>query len=254
MCSIPSYRTWSRWTGVSNASRARIAIFAAASRPSTSSDGSASAYPSRCASASASSNVIPVRAISVRMKLVVPLTIPWTRSILAPASDSWSTRITGTTPATAPSKRSCTPFAAGRLPQLLAVLREQLLVGGDDVAARARSPAARSRAPGRSRRSARRSGPSARAARRTSPGCGVTTPTARAAARSCSSIRSACSGSSAANAEPDGAVTEQPDPEGRCAPSVDVTGGQVVVGLAPDDQARASPSRQKITGGRGTLL
>ena len=32
------------------------------------------------------------------MKLVVPLTIPWTRSIGAPASDSWSTRITGTTP------------------------------------------------------------------------------------------------------------------------------------------------------------
>ena len=111
MCSIPSYRTWSRWTGVSNASRARIAILAAASRPSTSSDGSASAYPSRCASASASSNAIPVRAISVRMKLVVPLTIPCTRSIVAPASDSWITRITGTTPATAPSNRSCTPSA-----------------------------------------------------------------------------------------------------------------------------------------------
>ena len=32
-----------------------------------------------------------------------------TRSTCAPASDSWSTRITGTTPATAASKRSCTP-------------------------------------------------------------------------------------------------------------------------------------------------
>ena len=30
----------------------------------------------------------PVRAISLRMKLVVPLTIPWTRSMRAPASDS----------------------------------------------------------------------------------------------------------------------------------------------------------------------
>ena len=45
------------------------------------------------------------------MKFVVPLTIPCTRSIVAPASDSWSTRITGTTPATAPSNRSCTPSA-----------------------------------------------------------------------------------------------------------------------------------------------
>ena len=96
-------------TGVSNASRAMIAILAAASRPLTSSLGSASAYPRRWASASASSNVAPVRAISVRMKLVVPLTIPCTRSIVAPASDSCSTRMTGTTPATAPSKRSWTP-------------------------------------------------------------------------------------------------------------------------------------------------
>ncbi len=41
---------------------------------------------------------------------MVPLTIPCTRSIVAPASDSWSTRMTGTTPATAPSKRNCTPL------------------------------------------------------------------------------------------------------------------------------------------------
>ena len=39
---------------------------------------------------------------------MVPLTIPWMRSTCAPASDSCSTRMTGTTPATAPSKRSCT--------------------------------------------------------------------------------------------------------------------------------------------------
>ena len=40
---------------------------------------------------------------------MVPLTIPWMRSTWAAASDSCSTRMTGTTPATAPSKRSCTP-------------------------------------------------------------------------------------------------------------------------------------------------
>src|SRR5215213_9511001 len=45
------------------------------------------------------------------MKLVVPLTIPWTRSMCAAASVSDITRIAGTTPATAPSKRSWTLFA-----------------------------------------------------------------------------------------------------------------------------------------------
>ena len=35
--------------------------------------------------------------------------MPWIRSTCAAASDSCSTRITGTTPATAASKRSCTP-------------------------------------------------------------------------------------------------------------------------------------------------
>ena len=84
---------------------------------------------------SACSKVIPRRAISLRMKLVVPLTIPCTRSIRAPASDSCSTRITGTTPATAPSKRSCTPNSPAAAGQLVAVLGEQLLVGCDDVPA-----------------------------------------------------------------------------------------------------------------------
>ena len=79
-------------------------------------------------------SVAPVRAISLRMKLVVPLTIPWMRSTCAAASDSWSTRITGTTPATAASKRSWTPCSRASRPQLLAVLGEQLLVGGHDVA------------------------------------------------------------------------------------------------------------------------
>ena len=52
-----------------------------------------------------------MRAISLRMKLVVPFTIPCTRSMWAAASVSWITRITGTTPPTAASKRSCTPAA-----------------------------------------------------------------------------------------------------------------------------------------------
>src|SRR3954447_1868737 len=49
------------------------------------------------------------------MKLVVPLTIPWMRSTCAAASVSWSTRMTGTTPATAPSKRSWTPCSRAQL-------------------------------------------------------------------------------------------------------------------------------------------
>ena len=77
------------------------------------------------------------RAISLRMKFVVPLTIPWIRSIGVAASDSSSTRTTGTTPATAASKRRCTPCSRARLEQLLAVLGEQLLVRGDDISARA---------------------------------------------------------------------------------------------------------------------
>ena len=43
------------------------------------------------------------------MKLVVPFTIPCTRSIWAAARVSEITRIAGTTPATAASKRSWTP-------------------------------------------------------------------------------------------------------------------------------------------------
>src|SRR3954454_18072176 len=54
---------------------------------------------------------MPVRAISLRMKLVVPFTIPCTRSMCAAASVSWITRITGTTPPTAASKRSWTPHS-----------------------------------------------------------------------------------------------------------------------------------------------
>ena len=69
------------------------------------------------------------------MKFVVPLTIPWMRSMGVADSDSSSTRTTGTAPATAASKRSLHAPLAGGLEELLAVLGEELLVGGDHVLA-----------------------------------------------------------------------------------------------------------------------
>ena len=81
MFSMPSAGTSSTCTGTPKASLARIAILAAASWPVTSSVGSASAKPSSWASRSASSYEAPVRSMAVRMKLVVPFTIPCTRSM-----------------------------------------------------------------------------------------------------------------------------------------------------------------------------
>ena len=108
----------SRWTSpietrVWNARPARIAALDAASNPSMSAVGSASAYPSRCASSSASANPAPVVVMASRMKLVVPLTMPSTRSTASPASDSRSGRTIGMAPATAASKaRSRSAFSA----------------------------------------------------------------------------------------------------------------------------------------------
>ena len=48
-------------------------------------------------------------AISLRMKLVVPLTMPKTLEISVAPKLSWITRTIGITPATAASKRSWTP-------------------------------------------------------------------------------------------------------------------------------------------------
>ena len=62
---IPSRYTSSATTRVLNAIEARIAHLAAASKPSMSAVGSASAYPNRCASARASSNVHPCSDICV---------------------------------------------------------------------------------------------------------------------------------------------------------------------------------------------
>ena len=64
---MPSRWTSAAVTGVWKASDARIAAFAAASNPSTSAVGSASAYPRSVASASASANPAPVSAMRDRM-------------------------------------------------------------------------------------------------------------------------------------------------------------------------------------------
>ena len=64
-----------------NATEARIATFRPASSPSISAVGSASAYPSSVARARASLNSIPSWVILVRIKFVVPLTIPMTSAI-----------------------------------------------------------------------------------------------------------------------------------------------------------------------------
>ena len=93
-----------------NATVARIAIFAAASAPLTSSVGSGSAKPRRCASASASGYSAPF-SICDRMKFVVPLTMPSTRWTFATTNDSRSTLITGIAAQTDASKRSWTPLS-----------------------------------------------------------------------------------------------------------------------------------------------
>ena len=97
---MPSRCTSEAVTREWNASEARIAAFAAASNPSMSAVGSASAYPSSWASSSASVNPAPELSIRSRMKLVVPLTMPRTRVTVSPASDSRSGRRIGIAPAT----------------------------------------------------------------------------------------------------------------------------------------------------------
>ena len=62
---------------------------------------------------------------------MVPLTMPITRVMRSPTSDSRSGRMIGMPPATAASNSRSTPAALGRLEQLGAVVGEQLLVAGD---------------------------------------------------------------------------------------------------------------------------
>ena len=147
-----------------------------------------------------------------------------------------------------PRSAAARPLSRARVPQLLAVLGEQLLVGGDHVLARRASPAAGSRGPARCRRSARRSGPSSRGSRRTSPR------TARQDARQLRPqagdpldpvgvLRAAAS----ANAAADRPVPEQPDPE-RAQSTLDVPAHQVrrrsrgARRPAPSRRGRRSPA------------
>jgi hypothetical protein len=87
-----------------NARLARIAALAAASNPSTSAVGSASAKPRAWAASRAASKLTPDVSIMSRMKFVVPLTMPSTRVTVSPARDSRSGRMIGMAPATAASK------------------------------------------------------------------------------------------------------------------------------------------------------
>ena len=74
-----------------------------------------------------------MRAISVRMKLVVPFTIPWTRSMWAAASVSRHHADGGHHAGHGALEAQLHPVRAGGLEDLLAELREQLLVGGHHV-------------------------------------------------------------------------------------------------------------------------
>ena len=80
------------------------AVFAAASQPSMSSDGSASAMPRACISASAWSNSLP-RSSSDRMKLQVVLMTPRKPSTTTAGMVSRTRLNTGTPSITAPSKK-----------------------------------------------------------------------------------------------------------------------------------------------------
>ena len=129
---IPSWYTSPATTLAPKATEAMIAALAPASKPSTSAVGSRSAYPSRCASASAvTSRPRPAgpSVIFVRMKFVVPLMMPSTRVIGSPCRLSRSARTIGMPPATAASNNRSTPGGIGGGVELGTDVREQFLVG-----------------------------------------------------------------------------------------------------------------------------
>ena len=189
-----------------------------------------------------------MRAISVRMKFVVPLTIPWTRSTCAPASDSCEHADDRHDAGDRGLEAQLHAVSRGRRPQLLAVLGEQLLVGGHDVTAgaqRAHHVVARRVEPAhqlddqvRCPRGSPRSRLAAREhARRARPGGRWPRRSRRRAPRA------------ARERAPDRAVAEQADAEGS-----DVTRKSGRRSVSRRTTTRASPSWQKITGGRGTPL
>ena len=133
--------------------------------------------------------------------------------------------------------------------ELVAVLGDQLLVGGDDVLARRAAPAARSPAPGRCRRSARRRCRCRRGSRRSRPRSGAGRRRPRVAARSTprSRRRGRRSGRAARRRRSPGPAAPIRTGHHSSRPS---RSSQV----SRRTTTRASPSEQKITGGRGTPL
>ncbi len=115
--------------------------------PDTSSVGSASAYPSRCASASAVASGSPFSAIEVRMKLVVPFTIPWMAWMRSDASASRSVRMTGHAAGHGALVVHVDALLLGQPEDLVPVEGEQRLVGGDHVLAGLGAPRGRAFAP-----------------------------------------------------------------------------------------------------------
>ena len=68
----------------------------------------------------------------VRMKFVVPLTMPMTRRMRSPASDSRSGRMSGMPPATDASNKQVDAGVLRSFEELRAEVGEELLVRGDD--------------------------------------------------------------------------------------------------------------------------
>src|SRR4051794_32975835 len=163
------------------------------------------------------------------MKLVVPLTMPCSRSRCAPASDSCSTRITGTTPATAASKRSWTPCSRAAAHSSSPCWESSCLLAVTTClpAAMARSTYSRagSMPPMTSTTRSERSRMSAK-----SPRERVSTPASSGRSPVACSTWGARSESRRANAPPTVPWPRRPTLN-------DVPGGQVLVGLAADDDA-----------------
>ena len=135
--SIPSYATSSTVTREPKATVARIAIFAAASAPETSSRRDRPRRTRATAPRASAASYGSPPSMRVRMKFVVPFTIPSTRWTFVTTSASRSTLITGIAAQTLASKRSWTPFAEAISNSSRALPRDELLVRRDDRLARA---------------------------------------------------------------------------------------------------------------------
>ena len=108
---IPSTWAWANCIGTPNAIALIIVALWAASIPSISKVGSASAYPKRWASLRTVLKSRPLSRISDKMKLVVPLMIPAIHSIRLALKPSRKALIIGMPPATAASNATITPLA-----------------------------------------------------------------------------------------------------------------------------------------------